>query len=355
MGATGEGRYQLEAEIARGAVGTVWRAVDTQTGDRVAVKVLRPESASQPGLVERFLTEAELLGELDHPSLVRARDLVPAFGGYALVLDLVDGTDLRRRLGADGPLPPAVAAEIVAQLADALAYLHGRGIVHGDVKPGNVLVPVDGSPVRLVDFGVARRLDATSPAAVPPAARTLHATPEYVSPEVVAGEPTGPASDVYALGIVLYELLSGRTPYRGGTATEVLLRHATCTPVPPLGAPPQVWPVILACTAPHPADRPATATVANRLRGLEPLLDGLPALAPLAADAVTWWPRRSASAAGPAPDRMPMPEPVSGSGRPPLLAAASARVTASATVTASARVTVCARVAVPERAVAVAA
>ena len=335
MGATDEGRYQLEAEIARGAVGTVWRAVDTRTGDRVAVKVLRPESAAQPGLVERFLTEAELLAELDHPSLVRARDLVPAFGGYALVIDLVDGTDLRHRLLADGPLPPAVAAEVVAQLADALAYLHGRDIVHGDVKPGNVLVPVDGSPVRLVDFGVARRVDADLPV-VPAAPRALHATPEYASPEVVAGEPAGPASDVYALGIVLYELLSGRTPYRGGTATEVLLRHATCSPVPPLGMPPQVWPVILACTAPDPADRPTTATVANRLRGLEPLLDGLAPLAPLAADAVTWWPRQATPA-------------------PSLRVAAIARVTASATVMASATVRASARVAVPEPAVALAA
>ena len=350
MGATDEGRYQLEAEIARGAVGTVWRAVDTRTGDRVAVKVLRPESAAQPELVDRFLTEAELLGELDHPSLVRARDLVPAFGGYALVIDLVDGTDLRHRLLADGPLPPAVAAEVVAQLADALAYLHSRGVVHGDVKPGNVLVPVDGSPVRLVDFGVARRVEAGPPATVPVAPRALHATPEYVSPEVVAGEPTGPASDVYALGIVLYELLSGRTPYRGGTATEVVLRHATCTPVPPLGMPPQVWPVILACTAPDPADRPTTATVANRLRGLEPLLDGLPPLAPVAADAVTWWPRRAAPASGPAPDRVPTTAP-----DPAQEAADDAARRAPLRVAASARVTASARVAVPEPAVALAA
>src|SRR5215475_1334513 len=154
MGAVslGEGRYVLEAEIARGAIGTVWRALDTATGERVAVKVLRPESAAQPELVDRFLTEAELLAELDHPCVVRVRDLVPWLGGYALVLDLVNGPDLKHRLRADGPLPPAVAADVVAQVADALAYLHRNGIVHGDVKPGNVLVPVDGAPVRLADF-----------------------------------------------------------------------------------------------------------------------------------------------------------------------------------------------------------
>jgi serine/threonine protein kinase len=319
-GYAGEGRYQLEAEIAKGATGTVWRALDTATGERVAVKLLRPESAAQPDVVDRFLTEAEILAELDHPSIVRVRDLVPAGGGYALVLDLVNGPDLKHRLRADGTLPPAVAADVVAQVADALAYLHGRGIVHGDVKPGNILVPVDGARVRLADFGVASRVPLPSAGAGPWA---LRATPEYVAPEMVAGGPAGPASDIYALGVVLYELLSGRTPYRGGTATEVLLRHATCTPVPPLGMPEQVWPVILACTAPDPADRPTTVTLANRLRGLEPLLDGLPALPALTADAVTWWPRGGTAA--PAAVSVPA-APAAPQRRAPARIAASARV-----------------------------
>jgi serine/threonine protein kinase len=317
----GEGRYELEAELARGAMGTVWRALDTCRGDRVAVKLLRPGTSAQPELVDRFLTEAELLADLDHPSIVRVRDLVPAYGGYALVLELVHGADLRQRLRSDGTLPPAVAAEVVAQVADALAYLHGRGIVHGDVKPGNILVPADGAPVRLADFGVARRLPA-GPCALPagPCASPepgsppalVHATPEYAAPELVAGWTASPASDVYALGILLYELLSGRSPYRGGSAEEVLMRHATCTPVPPLGMPERVWPVILACTAPDPADRPATATIANRLRGLEPLLDGLPALPALPVDAVTWWPRTACPpvAVGSAAVRAGRPRPV---------------------------------------------
>jgi len=312
----GEGRYELEAELASGAVGTVWRALDTCRGDRVAVKLLRPESAAQPDQVDRFLTEAELLADLDHPSIVRVRDLVAGYGSYALVLELVHGTDLRQRLRADGTLPPAVAAEVVAQVADALAYLHGRGIVHGDVKPGNILVPADGAPVRLTDFGVARRLPAS------PGPGFRYATPEYAAPELVTGGPAGPESDVYALGILLYQLLAGRTPYRGGTAEEVLMRHATCTPVPPWGMPEQVWPVILACTAPDPAQRPATATIANRLRGLEPLLDGLPALPALTVDAVTWWPRTAVppAAVGSAALRVGRARPVR--------AAASARVPA---------------------------
>src|SRR5437764_1475976 len=260
----GAGRYELEAEIAKGAIGTVWRGRDTVTGQRVAVKQLRPDSAGQPDLVEAFLAEWRVLAELDHPCLVRARELVRGGDTYALVLDLVNGQDLRRRLRTDGPLPPAVAADVVAQIADALAYLHGRGIVHGDIKPGNILVPVDGSPVRLTDFGVARPVPADGADAV----RATHATPEYVSPEIIAGRAPRAAADVYALGIVLYELLCGRSPYRGGTVSEVLYRHAMCRPVRPVGFPEALWPVILDCLALDPATRPAATALAPRLRDL---------------------------------------------------------------------------------------
>jgi serine/threonine-protein kinase len=285
----GQGRYELEAELANGAIGTVWRAKDARTGDRVAVKLLRREASVQPELAEAFLAEARILAELDHPCVVRARELVRTGGQYALVLDLVNGLDLRRRLRADGPLPPAVAADVVAQVADALAYVHGRGIVHGDIKPGNILVPVDGSPVRLTDFGVARRIPVDD--ATDPGGRATHATPEYVAPEVVAGAPPRQSSDVYALGIVLYELLCGRTPYRGGSAAEVLRRHAGCVPVPPPGLPEPVWSVITDCLALKPADRPGTSTIANRLRGLQAALDGLAPLPNTGPDVVTWWPR----------------------------------------------------------------
>jgi hypothetical protein len=297
------GRYQLLDEIARGAIGQVWRAVDTLNGERVAVKMLRPTAAEQPELVATFLNEAELLAELDHPGIIRVRDFVLIDSEYGLVLELVEGLDLRRRLRGAGPLPAAVAAKVVAQVADAVAYVHGRGVVHGDVKPGNVLVPDDGGPVRLADFGVARRVDrdGTVPFVAGRRARLILATPEYVAPEVVAGAPPAPAGDVYALGIVLFELICGRSPYRGGSAGEILRRHVTCHPVPPPGLPPVVWSLVEACLAANPSQRPDPATLGTRLRVVEAALDGVPALPPLAAEAVTWWSRESGPAVASAP------------------------------------------------------
>jgi tRNA A-37 threonylcarbamoyl transferase component Bud32 len=289
MQTVGGGRYELEAEIAKGAIGTVWRGRNTGTGERVAIKLLRPEAAEQTELVEAFLAEARILADLHHPCIVRARELVRGGATYALVLDLVNGQDLRRRLRVDGPLPPAVAADVVAQVADALAYLHERHIVHGDIKPGNILVPVDGSPVRLTDFGVARRVRLDGAAV--DGQRATHATPEYVSPEVIAGRPPRPSADVYALGIVLYELLCGRSPYRGGGVSEVLCRHASCVPVRPAGFPEQLWPVILDCLALAPDARPEPAVVAKRLREAQPALAGLAPLPRVGPDQVTWWPR----------------------------------------------------------------
>jgi len=285
-----DGRYRLEREIAQGAIGAVWRAVDMATGTPVAVKMLRPEAAEQPDLVQCFRVEYGLLDAVKHPSVVRPYKLVETDGALAIVMELIEGEDLRRRVRRDGPVPPAIAANIVAQVADALAHLHAHGIVHGDVKPGNLVVPADGGPVRLVDFGVARRMADSPPV-------SIHATPEYAAPEVVGGAAPSPTADLYALGIVLFELLCGRSPFRGGGPLQVLRRHGMCAAVPPPGLPPIVWPVIEECLSPDPARRPDARLVAARLRGVEPALDGAPALPALAADQITWWPRPAGAAA----------------------------------------------------------
>ncbi|MFY1668487.1 serine/threonine-protein kinase [Plantactinospora sp. WMMB334] len=289
------GRYRLLREIAYGATGTVWRAVDLRGGESVAVKMLRPQAAARPDLVAAFAVETEIVAGLDHPCLVRARGVLGNGRERALVMELVEGEDLRRRLHRSGPVPPGIAAEVASQLAAGLAYLHRREIVHGDVKPGNLVVPADAGPVRLVDFGAARRVGTG------PAWPDTQATPEYVAPEVVAGASPGPASDVYALGIVLFELVSGRSPYRGGSPAEVLDRHRSCRPVPPPGMPPVVWQFLEDCLAADPAGRPGAERAAARLRGMEPALDGLTALPRPGADQITWWPRAAGAVTGTAP------------------------------------------------------
>jgi serine/threonine-protein kinase len=153
--------------------------------------------------------------------------------------------------------------------------------------------------VKLADFGVARRinLDETMPVVEGRRVRPVLATPEYVAPEVVAGGLPAPSTDVYALGIVLFELICGRSPFRGGPASEVLRRHAECVPVPPPGLPAVVWPLIESCLAQSSADRPDPATLAKRFRRVESLLDGLAPLPGLGSEEVTWW-ARNASAVG---------------------------------------------------------
>ncbi|MFY1636140.1 serine/threonine-protein kinase [Solwaraspora sp. WMMB335] len=304
------GRYQLGAQVARGATGLVYRGVDLCDGSAVAVKLLRPDAAQQPDLVEGFDAEGAVLSRLDHPNVIRLRARTTVGSRSALVLDFIDGEDLRQRIRRAGPLPPSVAAGIAGQVAGALAYLHDNEIAHADVKPANLLVPALGGPVQLIDFGAARLVGVDMPG------RPTLATPEYTAPEVATGEPPTPASDIYASGIVLFELLCGRSPFRGGSADEVLARHGRCVAVPPPGLPHPVWPIIEQCLAADPAARPQAGVLAARLRGLEAALDGLPASPPLAPDAVTWWPRSGTTRSVAPVGARPAP-PADGPGRQP--------------------------------------
>lgn len=270
MGTSLEQRYALREKIAAGAVGTVWCALDRVTGERVAVKILHREVVRESDVVAAFREEGRILAELDHPGVVRLRDFVAKDGVLALIMDLVEGADLRRLVAAEGPLPPATAASVLEQVGEALSAVHAAGIVHGDVKPGNILVPAPaGTPgVRLVDFGVAQRVRRRSGA--------THATPEYVAPEIVDGDPPLPPSDVYATGLVLYETLTCRSPFRGGTVDQVLRRHREWTAARLPGIPEQLWRLIEACLEVEPAGRPSAAVLAGELRAVAAGLVGLP-------------------------------------------------------------------------------
>lgn len=271
-------RYELTELLARGASGAVWRAVVRGTDAEVAVKLLRDDLARAPDVVDRFLRERHVLTALRHPGIVRVRDLVAEGDDLGMVMDLVEGVDLRRHLAVTGPVAPAWASGTASTVASALAASHAAGIVHGDVKPANILVPRDGGPVRLADFGVARLL--RGPAAI------SYGTPEYVAPEVVAGHASLPGTDVYGLGIVLYEMLVGATPYRGGTPDEVMWRHLTDEPMWVDAVPAALRPLLGACLDRDPAERPVAAEVAAVLGRVLPSLVAFPAAPRPADDAV---------------------------------------------------------------------
>ncbi|MYX14041.1 protein kinase [Streptomyces sp. SID8374] len=268
-------KYLLEEPLGRGATGTVWRArqretagaeaaVAGQPGETVAIKVLKEELANDADVVMRFLRERSVLLRLTHPNIVRTRDLVVEGDLLALVMDLIDGPDLHRYLRANGPLTPVAAALLTAQIADALAASHADGVVHRDLKPANVLLDErdGGMTPMLTDFGIARLADS------PGLTRTHEfvGTPAYVAPESAEGRPQTSAVDIYGAGILLYELVTGRPPFAGGTALEVLHRHLSEEPRRPSTVPEPLWTVIERCLRKDPDQRPSAENLARGLR-----------------------------------------------------------------------------------------
>ena len=260
-------RYLLERQLGSGAMGQVWAAVDQRTGEVVAAKLLRPEFARDPEILTRFVQERSILLDLVHPNVVRVRDLVIEGDDLAIVMDLVRGADLRARLRAAGTLPVPEAVRIAADVLEALAAAHGRGVLHRDVKPDNVLL-TDAEPpaVLLSDFSIARLAQETTVRMT-----GVLGTPDYMAPEIFTAETVSAASDVYGAGIVLYELLAGRPPFAGGgTGYAVANRHVTAEPPPIDGLPASVDAVLQGLVAKDPARRPSAAAAAAALRDLLP-------------------------------------------------------------------------------------
>ncbi|GAA2299745.1 hypothetical protein GCM10010149_55900 [Nonomuraea roseoviolacea subsp. roseoviolacea] len=270
--------YVLLDEIGAGGMGTVWRARHRDSGEIVAVKLLRDGLAADQDLVLRFIQERQVMRTLRHPHIVTVRDFVVEGERLALVMDLVEGGDLRALIQRRGTLPPAEAAALLAQIAGALAAAHEIGVVHRDVKPGNVLLDRASGQVRLTDFGVARILH--GPGITQTSA--VIGTPVYLAPEVADGDAATPAVDVYALGLILYELLAGRPPFVGEHPMVLIRQHAMATPRRLPGMPDPLWAIVSACAAKDPAARPAAAAVVAALRAAAPALAGLAALPPVA-------------------------------------------------------------------------
>ena len=246
------GRYALIEHLASGGMGDVWRASDGVLDRVVAVKVLKPELFEDPAFRERFRREARHAGSLSHPGIAAVFDYGEAAGSAYLVMELIPGEPLSIVLARCGPLPAEAVTSLLRQAAAALGAAHHAGIVHRDVKPGNLLVQPNGQ-VKITDFGIARALGAST--------LTLHGqvlgTAAYLSPEQAAGRTATAASDVYSLGVVAYEALTGRPPFEG-EAVSVALAHTQQAPPPlPTTVPPALRGVIARAMAKRPADRPA--------------------------------------------------------------------------------------------------
>jgi eukaryotic-like serine/threonine-protein kinase len=247
-------RYRLHKALGRGGMATVWRGEDLRLQRPVAVKVLDPAVLDEPGERERLSREARTLARLAHPGIVAVHDFGLDAGTAYLVMELVDGSSLATLLRR-GPLPVARAVAIAEQICDALAAAHGAGVLHRDIKPGNLLVTRAGT-VKVCDFGLAR-----SPAAATPVdSDVVSGTVEYLAPERASGDSDDARSDLYALGCVLYEMLAGAPPFGNRNRLGVLYQHLHEPPRPltdlRADVPPALDHLVLDLLAKHPADRP---------------------------------------------------------------------------------------------------
>jgi len=249
-----DGRYELRALIGEGSFGRVYQGYDRRLARPVAVKVIKPWWAEDPEWVRRFEREAQLMARVSAPGIVQIFDVGHAGEGLYYVAELIDGESLEERLRR-GRLAPLDACEIAEQLCGAVAHAHAQRVVHGDIKPANVLISASGT-VKVGDFGVARLAEGSS---VGPAA-TVVGTPRYMAPEQARGRGTTAAADVYSVGVVLYEMLDGRPPFTGGSAVDLALRHLQ-DPPPPLraGTPRELAAVTERALAKDPRERYADA------------------------------------------------------------------------------------------------
>ncbi len=277
--------YRLVEKQGQGATGAVWQAIDRRTDEVVAAKLLREEHTADQDLVGRFIRERSILTGLRHPNVVAVRDLVVEGSRLAIIMDFVSGGSLRDVLHRSGPLEPARAVDVTAEVLDGLAAAHAKGVLHRDIKPDNVLLASDWESlgpgdVKLTDFGISRLV-----AERPGTTTGLLGTPEYMSPELLVTGSADLPADVYGIGILLYELLAGRTPFAGpGTDYTIAHRHVTNEP-PKLAVPDDLWSVISTLLHKDPSTRPKAAEAAAALRRIRPALTDLPALEAQAAPA----------------------------------------------------------------------
>ena len=260
QGVTFGGRYELDSRIAIGGMGEVWEATDHVIGRTVAIKILKDEYMGDPGFLERFRAEARHAALVNHEGIASVFDYGEEAGSAFLVMELVPGEALSTILERDGSLSTDKTLDIVAQTSAALQAAHAAGLVHRDIKPGNLLITPDGR-VKITDFGIARIADQVPLTAT----GQVMGTVQYLSPEQASGHPASPATDTYSLGIVAYECLAGKRPFTGESQVAIAMAQINeqPPPLPPTVAVP-VQNLVMAMIAKKPEDRPASAAAVAR-------------------------------------------------------------------------------------------
>ncbi|WP_461471939.1 serine/threonine protein kinase [Microbacterium sp. HJ5] len=260
QGVTFGGRYELDSRIAIGGMGEVWEATDHVIGRTVAIKILKDEYMGDPGFLERFRAEARHAALVNHEGIASVFDYGEENGSAFLVMELVPGEALSTILERDGSLSTDKTLDIVAQTSAALQAAHAAGLVHRDIKPGNLLITPDGR-VKITDFGIARIADQVPLTAT----GQVMGTVQYLSPEQASGHPASPATDTYSLGIVAYECLAGKRPFTGESQVAIAMAQINeqPPPLPPTVAVP-VQNLVMAMIAKKPEERPASAAAVAR-------------------------------------------------------------------------------------------
>ena len=267
-----DGRYRIVRKLGTGGMANVYLAEDEVLGRRVAIKILNDRHAGDDQFVERFRREAKNAASLSHPNIVSIYDRGEAEGTYYIAMEYLDGRSLKELIVGRGPAPIKTAIDYARQILAAVGFAHKHGIVHRDIKPHNVLVGGEGR-LKVTDFGIAR-----SGASQMTEVGSIIGTAQYLSPEQARGAPVDQTSDLYAVGVVLYEMLTGQVPFTGDTPLEIAMKHLSEVPKPPSDLRPDVPhdldSIVLRALAKDPADRYQSAEEMDA--DLRRVLEGLP-------------------------------------------------------------------------------